>query len=84
MLDKSVPYAGIFMVRPAGTPFTPFQIPDRFSYALYRDGDERDWARIETSVLEFEGEFEALLYFNKKFKTYPEELPKRCLFIEND
>ena len=84
MLDKSVPYVGIFMKRPAGTPFIPVPIPNRFSYALYREGDEKDWARIETSVLEFDSEFEALLYFTKKFKPYPEELHKRCLFIENE
>jgi GNAT superfamily N-acetyltransferase len=83
MLDKSVPFVGLYMLRSAGVPVPEFPLPEGFSFAFYKDGDESNWARIETSVLEFDSEFAALMYFNKKFKPHVDELYKRCLFIEN-
>ena len=83
MLDKSVPYAGIYMIRKAGTPIPALPLPEGYRFALYRDGDETDWARIENSVLEFDSEFAALLYFKKNFIPQADELYRRCLFIEN-
>ena len=84
MLDKSLPYVGIYMKRPAGTPFTPEPLPAGFRFSFYKNGDEASWAKIETSVLEFDSEFEALLYFKGKFKPEIDELVKRCLFIETE
>ena len=83
MLDKSVPYVGFYMRREAGTPVFFSPLPSGFRFVLFSDGDESDWARIETSVGEFDSEFEAHMYFSKKFKPYPDELCRRCLFIEN-
>ena len=82
MLDKSVPYAGLFMRREPGIPAPSFLLPDGFKYSLFSDGDEENWARIETSVLEFDSEFAALLYFKKEFIPHVDELYRRCLFIE--
>ena len=84
MLDKSVPYAGLFMRREAGTPLPDFKLPDGFSFSFFSDGDEESWARIETSVLEFTSEFAALMHFREKFLPHPDELSRRCLFIENN
>jgi len=84
MLDKSVPYAGFYMCRRPGAPEVAFKLPDGFKFSFYDDGDEASWARIETSVLEFDSEFEALLHFNRMFKPYPDELRRRCIFVEND
>ena len=83
MLDQSVPYVGFFMKRPAGTAFTPVKLADGFSFALYKHGNETDWARIETSVGEFESEFKAMLYFKHYFKS-KNELERRCVFIEDE
>ena len=83
MLDKSVPYAGLFMRREAGTPLESAPLPDGYSFAFYSDGCAPDWARIETSVLEFSSEFAALMHFNEKFIPLADELGRRMLFIEN-
>ena len=83
MLDKSVPHAQFYMRREAGPPPANFPLPDGFKFSFYEDGDERSWARIETSVLEFESEFAALMHFKEKFIPYPDELCRRCLFIKN-
>ena len=83
MLDKSVPYAGLFMRREPGTPLASFPLPDGYKFSFYSEGCAADWARIETSVLEFSNEFAALMHFNEKFSPHAGELSRRCLFIEN-
>jgi len=84
MLDKSVTYVGLFMRRRAGTPVPSFPLPEGFKFVFYKDGDEADWARIETSVLEFDSEFAAILHFKERFVPNAIELYRRCLFIENE
>jgi len=82
MLDKTVPFAKIRMVRPAGTPIPDFPLPEGYRFVFYTDGAEKDWARIETSVGEFESEFAALMLFKEEFMPYVDELYRRCIFIE--
>jgi len=84
MLDKSVPYAKIKMVRKAGTQLPDFPLPKGYKYTFFEDGNETDWARIETSVDEFDSEFAALLFFKEEFIPYVDELYRRCLFIETE
>ena len=83
MLDKSLPYYGLYMRREAGAKAPPASLPSGFKFVLWGDGDESCWARIETSVLEFDNEFAALVHFNKHFMPYADELRLRCLFIED-
>jgi len=82
MLDKSVPFAKLMMVRRAGTPIPDFPLPEGFKFVFYEDGYETDWARMETSVDEFDSEFAALLRFKEDFIPYKDELYRRLLFIE--
>ena len=83
MLDKSVPHVVFYMRREAGPPPAKSTLPNGFGFSLYGDGDDQSWAVIETSVLEFDSEFAALMHFKEKFAPYPDELSRRCLFIEN-
>jgi len=48
---------------------------------MYQTGFEKDWARIEASVGEFECEMDALLHFQKSFMPYMPELQRRCFFV---
>jgi len=82
MLDKTVPFAKIKMVRKAGTVIPDIPLPEGYKYVFYTDGAEVDWARIETSVGEFDSEFAALMRFKEEFIPYTDELYRRCLFIE--
>ena len=83
MLDKSVPYYKLRMCRRAGTPTPAYPLPEGFRFVFYSDGDESVWAKIETSVDEFDSEFAALLHFKEKFSPHADELKCRLLFIEN-
>jgi len=82
MLDKSVPYMKVQMKRDAGTPIPVFDLPDGFKFSMYKSGDEKSWAKIETSVLEFDDELDALLFFQQDFMPYTQELTRRCVFVE--
>jgi len=84
MIDKTVPHAKLKMVRKAGTPIPEYPLPEGFRYTFFKDGDEKDWARIETSVDEFDSEFAALMRFKEDFIPYTDELYRRCFFIETE
>jgi len=83
MLDKSVPYVRIIMIRKAGAPIPRCALPEGYRFAPYAEGDERAWARIEASVLEFDSEGAALERFRKDYMTEPEQLRRRCIFVES-
>jgi GNAT superfamily N-acetyltransferase len=84
MLDKSVPYVKILMKRRAGVPVPEPRLPDGYRFVFFKAGDEKYWAEIETSVLEFDSEQEALEFFKKSFLPYSKELERRCVFVENE
>ena len=83
MLDKSIPYVDVLMHRRKGVPIPKFELPDNFVFSTFKLGDEKSWAEIETSVLEFPNELDALILFQKEYLPFIVELEKRCLFIEN-
>ena len=83
MLDKTLPFYKLYMQRKAGTPIPAYPLPDGFKFVFFKDGDEQSWAKIETSVEEFDNEFAALLLFKGDYMPYASELYRRCLFIEN-
>lgn len=83
MLDKSIPYAEIWMCRERELPVVEKTLPEGFRFELYQEGDELEWAAIETAVAEFGDETKAIAYFNEKFAPYPNELKQRMLFVTN-
>jgi len=83
MLDKSVPFVDVLMHRRKDTPIPIFELPDGFAFSVFQSGDEKAWAKIETSVLEFSDELDALIFFQKEYLPFLSELERRCLFIEN-
>ncbi len=82
MLDKSIPYADILMYRPKYAELRQIPLPDGFRFSFFKAGDEKAWAQIEASVLEFDDEIDALLYFQREFLPYLPELMRRCMFVE--
>ena len=83
MLDKSVPFLNILMCRPAGAPIPQYALPEGYSFSMFAPGDEKEWAEIEASVLEFPRGVDALVHFQHRFLYAPQEAARRCLFIQN-
>ena len=81
LLDKTIPYIPVVMRRDSGHSLPVCPLPEGFQYQKYQPGFEKDWARIEASVDEFECEMDALIHFQKSFMPYSTELPRRCFFV---
>ena len=82
MLDQSIPYFELPMLRPAGLPVPPTPPrADGFFVKFYSPGDESHWARIEKSVGEFDTESAALSYCEKEFAPQPDLLRARMCFL---
>ncbi|MDC7223635.1 MAG: GNAT family N-acetyltransferase [Spirochaetales bacterium] len=84
MLDKSLPYFNILLMRKQKTDFERPPLPEGFHFEFFQRGDEEDWADIETSVLEFSHQKEALEYFKKEYLIYGKDLSDRCIFVSTE
>lgn len=82
MLDKSIPYYNVVMKRCSGAQTPLPSLPSGYSFVPFKSGDEKAWAEIEASVLEFESQDKALDYFTSEYLPYPKELERRCFFIQ--
>lgn len=80
MLDKSLPYKSIIMRMEAAVAerLAPPAPAAGYRIRPFAPGDERHWARIETSVGEFPDEAAARAYFER---VYLPEAALRCLFV---
>lgn len=56
-------------------------LPQGYFFKKYEEGLEKEWAKTETRVLEFENEEKALSYFTKDLIPYKEQLKKRMVFV---
>lgn len=85
MLNKSLPFKHITMaISPeAIRNITVPELPEGFRFRFFQEGDEKNWARIETSVLEFDTEAIAEEYFSQYFLPQIDELKHRSVFIVN-
>lgn len=72
------------MVRENLLDIPQYSLPDGFQLRLFNEGDEENWARIETEVNEFKSEQLALQRFTNEFGPHIDDMKKRCLFIVND
>ena len=72
MKSKNLPFYRITLKRRDGTPRADF--PQGFAFTAYRDGDERAWEKIETSIQDFAKPEEAAEYFKQEFVRYPDEV----------
>ncbi len=83
MLDKTLPYYGVIMIKKDLTTYPKYTLPEGYRFSMYQHGYEKSWADIEASVGEFGSIQDALNHFNKEFSPYPHELQKRCLFVQD-
>lgn len=84
MLDKSVEFFRIILKREKGNEIKEAELPSGFKFVKFQEGDEKAWAEIETSVLEFEKVQDAEKYFKENYLPYINELKRRTLFVENE
>ena len=57
MLDKSIEFFKIILKREKGRELKDETLPEGFRFVKFKKGDEKSWAEIEKSVLEFENAY---------------------------
>ena len=70
------------MIRTTSNDIPKYELPEGFVFRMFRDGDQKLWADIETRVDEFETEDDALKRFYSEFGDSIDEMEERCVFIE--
>lgn len=82
VIDKSVPYFDVIMVRPKDAP--PVQVPvlpQGYAYRAHRLGDDTAWSAIEASVDEFDTPEQALAHYQKEFAPHEAEMARRTVYV---
>ncbi len=80
MLDKSIPYKNIYMVRGPIRNVADPVLPEGYSLRMFAPGDRDAWCAVETSVAEFPDIEKARAYFEKDYAPFADELSRRCVF----
>lgn len=81
MLDKSIPYESVLMVRGEDAAYPRAALPGGFEFRAYRDGYENHWAEVVASVGMAENREKALELFTREFMGDPDEARRSCLFV---
>ncbi|MDL2318857.1 GNAT family N-acetyltransferase [Eubacteriales bacterium OttesenSCG-928-A19] len=83
MLDKRLPYFNMLMRADwqAVRQIAPGPLPAGYRYRTYVPGDMEHWARIETSVGEFDDEADARACFASHYLPHADMLPGRLWFV---
>lgn len=81
MLDKSVSYCGVLMVKTDTESYPRFSLPEGYTITGYRPGLEEEWARMQFRLEQTDTMDAARELFQRQFMTFPERLPQRCLFV---
>ncbi len=81
MLDKSVPYIGVLMVKTDTAVYPRFELPDGFIFTGFQSGYDTEWARLMFDVDQTGTLGEAEDIFKKEFLPQSGLLSKQCLFV---
>ena len=83
MIDRSVPYIGILMIKDDTGNYPRYDLPDGYEFVMYENGFEGHWAELESSAGEFRDADKAMDHFKEEFMTEKELLRDRCIFIRS-
>lgn len=82
MIDKSIPYYPLTMVKDDAENYPRYDLPLGYRFEFYKKGDELHWAEIEVAVGQFSDIEKGLEYFNKEFFVGQDLDPReRMLFV---
>ena len=84
MLDRSIPSLNIIMEKFDPENYPKVSLPEGYEFSFDKAGDEREWARIECELGQFDTLEKALALFEREFfkdqRLKPEE---RMLFVKS-
>lgn len=83
MIDKSSKHYNLFMIKtdPESYPVCP--LPDGYSFVFYKSGDEKEWARLEMELGQFDSVESGIECFKNQFLVGQTLRPEdRMLFVK--
>lgn len=84
MLDKSVPLCFIIMCKTDTENYPRYELPEGYSFSMYKDGDELEWAQLEVSVGQYDCAEKGLECFRREFvEGHNLPLSERMLFVRD-
>lgn len=84
MIDRTVPYFPVWMLREDGAPALAHSLPAgyRFDFCQPETG-RQDWVTVQLSSHQIETRAEAERLFDSEFMSRAEALPRRMLFVRD-
>ena len=82
MVDKSIPYYPLTMVKEDAENYPRYGLPAGYKFVFYQKGDEKHWAEIEADVAQFSSAEKGIECFRREFLEGQDLEPeKRMLFV---
>ena len=81
MIDKSLPYIGVVMVKTDTKNYPCYELPEGYTFSGYRKGFEEQWAEIMYKVDHTDTLQQARDIFEREFMSMHELMPRQCLFV---
>lgn len=81
MLDKSIPYYGVLMLKKDLHNYPRFTTPAGYTIRFWRDPDDEEaWCALQTAAGQFDDLSQAHRRYQLEFAPYPRKLEQRMLF----
>ena len=84
MLNKNIPNRSLIMQKTDTRTYPKYSLPEGYTFAFYRPGDEKEWVRLEMELGQFESAESGMRCFKSNFiddqRLSPEE---RIVFVKN-
>ncbi len=84
MLDRSLPFIGVIMIKKDVSKYPRYPLAKGYSFTGYRPGYGMEWARVQYELGHIEDHDEAVRYFEKEFMVDEDKLYNRCFFIQDE
>ncbi|MBO4971860.1 MAG: GNAT family N-acetyltransferase [Clostridia bacterium] len=84
MLDKSIPYYPLTLIKTDTESYPEYRLPDGYEFVFYQKGDEVSWADIECSVGQFDSVESGVKCFRREFENGQNlKAEERMLFVKD-
>ena len=79
-IDHTVPYTAVVMVRPDGSDYPEYPLPEGYHFAVFTPEDEEAWVQLQTIVTHVENPDQGRQIFRKEFLQADAQTPcEECL-----
>ena len=84
MIDKSIPFHPLTLCKNNTKQFPEYRLPQGYTFAFYRPGDEWEWATLEYELGQFPTLERGIEWFHREFVDGHDLLPQdRMLFVKD-